>query len=185
MYNAPTYTQDQLANLNENEIQYPYSDEYMVYDGLTHQYRLTRKAFEEKGINLQTKLPNGNNPDAINNFLHDLQTKVYTHIYDSCKSTKNQIDYLIAKRGLRTMDIAEYRDTFKRMMLAEGEYLISNGDISSVSGVDLDTMQNMSIDVVRRQNRDWDKDALAMCNMLGLHYVKRYDFYPQGKNINW
>ena len=184
MFNAPTYTQDQLALLDENQIQYPYSDEYMVYDGLKHQYRLTRKIFEEKGINLQTELP-GNNPDKINNFLHGLQVKVYAHIYNSCKSTKNQIDFLIAKRGLRTMDIAEYRDTFKQMMLLEGEYLVRSGDITSVSGVDLDSMQNMSIDVMRKQDRDWCKDALDLCNVLGLHYVKRYDFYPQGKNINW
>lgn len=184
MYNAPTYTQDQLALLSPSQISYPYSDEYMVYDGLKHQYRLTRKAFEERGINLQTKLA-GTNPDKINNFLHMLQTKVYTHIYDSCKSTKNQIDYLIAKRGLRTMDIAEYREQFKGMMLLEGEYLLENGDPSKTAGMDLDTMQNMSIDVIRRQNRDWDKDALSLCNMLGLHYVKRYTFYPQGKDINW
>lgn len=184
MYNAPTYTQDQLELLDPKEIQYPYSDEYMVYDGLKHQYRLTRKAFEENNINLQTDLP-GDHPDKINNFLHGLQVKVYAHIYNSCKSTKNQIDYLIAKRGLRTMDIAEYRETFKEMMLLEGEYLIANGDPSKTSGMDLDTMQNMSIDVIRKQDRDWDKDALNLCNMLGLHYVKRYDFYPQGKNINW
>lgn len=184
MYNAPTYTQDQLALLNENEISYPYSDEYMVYDGVKHQYKLTRKAFEEKGINLQTDLPDGS-PDGINRFLSDLQTKVYAHIYNSCKSSKNQIDYLIAKRGLKTMDIAEYRETFKEMMLLEGEYLVANGDISSVSGADFDTMQNMSIDVIRKQDRDWCKDALSLCNVLGLHYVRRYDFYPQGKNINW
>ena len=184
MFTAPIYTQAQLALLNPNEIQYPYSDEYMVYDELKHQYRLTRKAFEERGINLQSKLT-GNNPDKINNFLHGLQIKVYAHIYNSCKSTKNQIDYLIAKRGLRTMDMAEYRDTFKEMMLLEGEYLIANGDISFVSGVDLDTMQNMSADVIRNQQRDWNTDALNLCNMLGLHYVKRYDFYPQGKGENW
>ena len=184
MYNAPTYTQSELEQLDPKEIKYPYSDEYMVYDGLKHQYRLTRKAFEEKNVDLQAKLA-GKNPDKINNFLHDLQLKVYAHIYDSCKSTKNQIDYLIAKRGLRTMDIAEYRETFKEMMLMEGIYLLENGDPSSISGIDIDTMQNMSADVLRKQNRDWDKDALSLCNMLGLHYVKRYDFFPQGKNINW
>lgn len=184
MFIAPTYTQAQLSLLAPNQIPYPYSDEFMVYDEMKHQYRLTRKAFEERGINLQSKLP-GNNPDKINNFLHGLQLKVYAHIYNMGKSTKNQLDFLIAKRGLRTMDMAEYRDTFKDMMLLEGEYLLDNGDITSVSGVDLDTMQNMSIDVIRNQDRDWNKDALNLCNMLGLHYAKRYDFYPQGKGVNW
>lgn len=183
MYNAPTYTQAQIELLGD-QIQYPYSDEYMVYDGKKHQYRLTRKCFEERGVNLQTKLENAT-PDKINNFLHGLQLKVYSHIYDSCKSTKNQIDYIIAKRGLRTMDIAEYRQTFMDMMFIEGEYLLNNGDVSALSGVDFDTMQNMSADVMRNQKRDWSLDALALCNMLGLHYTKRYPFIPQGKDVNW
>ena len=184
MFTAPTYTQAQLSLLNANEIPYPYSDEFMVYDSLKHQYRLTRKAFEEIGRDLQVELQ-GNAPDKINNFLHAVQMKVYTKIYASGRSTRNQINYLIAKRGLRTMDMAEYRETFKEMCLIEGCYLLDNGDISGVSGVDLDTMQNMSADVIRNQNRDWHKDALGLMTMLGLTYAKRYDFFPQGKDIYW
>ena len=184
MFSAPIYTQAQLSLLDKSQIPYPYSDEFMVYDEMKHQYRLTRKAFEEMGRNLQTEIQ-GSDPDKINAFLHAVQLKVYTKIYSINRSTRNQLNYLIAKRGLKTMDMAEYRETFKEMMLIEGCYLLDNGDISGVTGIDLDTMQNMSVDVMRNQNRDWHRDAIALLNMLGLNYAKRYDFYPQGKDINW
>lgn len=183
-YSAPTYTQSQLSQLSENEITYPYSDEYMVYDGLKHQYRLTRKLFEERGRNLMVEIA-GNKPDKINNFLNAVQNKVYTHIYTTNKSTRNQLNYLIAKRGLQTMDMDEYRQTFEDMMFLEGCYLLDNGDITTISGVDFDIMQNMSIDVMRKQDRDWSKDAIGLLSVLGLNYVKRYGFYPQGKGETW
>ena len=184
MFNAPYYTEGQKQNMQASDYQYPYSDDYMVYDNLKHQYRLTRKCFEERGRNLQLEIQ-GNSPDKINNFLYLVQLKVYITAYNKSKSTRNQLNYLIAKRGLRTMDMAEYRESFMEMMFLEGCYLLDNGDISKVSGVDLDTMQNMSADVIRNQDRDWDKDAIGMMTMLGLNYAKRYDFYPQGKDINW
>ena len=184
VYNAPTYTQSTLEQLSDSEISYPYSDEYMTYDGLRHQYRLTRKLFEEHGRNLMVEVP-GNNSDKIVNFLNAVQLKVYSHIYMTNRSTRNQLNYLIAKRGLQTMDMAEYRQTFEDMMFMEGCYLLDNGDISTISGVDFDIMQNMSIDVMRNQDRDWAKDAIGLLSVLGLRYSRRYKFFPQGKGETW
>lgn len=183
-FNAPTYTKSQIEQIGTENLSYPYSDDYMVYDGLKHQYRPTRKLFEERGRNLLTDIQ-GNDPDKINAFLHLVQIKVYTHIYNSNKSTPNQLNFLIAKRGLRTMDMDDYRQTFMDMMFIEGCYLLDNGDISSISGVDLDIMQNISVDVMRHQDRDWSKDAIGLLTVLGLNYYKRYDFFPQGKGITW
>ena len=184
IYQAPTYTQSMLAQMDESQISYPYNDEYATYNGLHHQYQLTRKYFEERGVNLAEKL-DGNNPDKINNFLNELRIKVYTTIYNRNKSSHNQINFLIAKRGLRTMDMDEFRASFLEAMYLEGVYLLENGDVSMISGVDLDTMQNMSADVIRHQDRDWSKDALLLLQSIGLNYQKRYDFYPQGKGETW
>ena len=41
------------------------------------------------------------------------------------------------------------------MFIWQGVYLLINGDISQVSGVDLDTMQNMSIDVIKKSKIDF------------------------------
>ena len=89
---------------------------------------------------------------------------------------------MIAKRGLYGFSPYEYRQAFLEAMFIEGEYLLDNGDISGVSGVDLDTMQNMSDDVIRHQERDMHKDAIELLKTLGLRYFGRYRFIPQGND---
>ena len=114
-----------------------------------------------------------------------LRLKVYTWIYNNNKSTRQQLNFLIAKRSLNGYSKYEYRQAFLEAMFLQGCYLLDNGDISSISGVDLDTMQNMSIDVIRNQNRDFHKDAIGMLRQLGLNYYGRYYFIPTGAGTEW
>ena len=89
---------------------------------------------------------------------------------------------MIAKRGLYGFSQYEFRQAFLDAMYIEGCYLLDNGDISGISGVDLDTMQNMSVDVIRHQERDMHKDAIEALKTLGLRYFGRYRFIPQGED---
>ena len=180
-FNAPFYTKEQLALLDERDIHFPFSDDDATYVGLEHQYELTSKYFEERGRNLQIEI-SGNNADKVQLFLTALRRKFYARIYTTNKSTRQQINYLIAKRGISGYTPYEYRQAFLEAMFIEGEYLLDNGDISSISGVDFDTMQNMSIDVMRNQERDFHKDAVDMLKTLGLRYFGRYKFIPEGKD---
>lgn len=181
IYQAPFYTKEQLAILDETEIHYPFSDDDATYVGLDHQYELTSKYFQERGRNLEIEI-SGNDPDKVKHFLKDLRRKVYSRIYNTNKSTRQQLNYMIAKRGIYGYTPYEYRQSFLEAMFIEGEYLLDNGDISSISGVDFDTMQNMSNDVMRNQERDFHKDAVEMLKTLGLRYFGRYKFIPQGKD---
>lgn len=183
-FKAPIYTDSMLEALSESEVQFPFTDKDAVYVGRDHQYELTSKYFEERGVNLIEKV-DGNAPDKVPNFLRDLRLKFYTHIYTHNKSTRMQLNYMIAKRGLRGFSPYEYRQAFLEAMYIEGCYLLANGDISSVSGVDLDTMQNMSGDVMREQDRDFHKDALELLKTLGLNYYGRYNFIPTGMGKEW
>lgn len=181
IYQAPFYTKEQLALLSENEIHYPFSDDDATYDGLYHQYELTSKYFQERGRNLEIEI-SGNDPDKVKHFLSQLRRKFYSRIYTTNKSTRQQINYMIAKRGIHGYTPYEYRQSFLDAMFIEGEYLLDNGDISSIAGVDFDTMQNMSVDVMRNQERDFHKDAVEILKTLGLRYFGRYRFIPQGKD---
>lgn len=180
-YVAPYYTEEQLEQLTESEIHFPFSDKDATYVGLDHQYELTSRYFQERGRNLEVEI-DGNQPDKVKLWLTALRRKFYTKIYNTNKSTRQQINYMIAKRGLRGYSPYEYRQAFLEAMFVEGEYLLDNGDISGVAGVDLDTMQNMSGDVMRGQERDFHKDALDMLKTLGLRFYGRYSFIPQGKD---
>ena len=181
VYEAPTYTKEQLAMMNESEMHFPFSDADAKYIGLDHQYELTPEYFQERGRNLEVEIA-GNQPDKVKYFLSDLRRKFYNRIYCTNKSTRQQLNYMIAKRGLLGYSPYEYRQAFLDAMYIEGCYLLDNGDISGISGVDLDTMQNMSADVIRNQERDMHKDAVEALKTLGLRYFGRYRFIPQGKD---
>lgn len=181
IYQAPFYTKEQLAQLDETAIHFPFSDDDATYVGIDHQYELTSKYFQERGRNLEIEI-SGTNPDRVKQFLSALRRKFYSRIYNTNKSTRQQINYMIAKRGIHGYTPYEYRQSFLEAMFIEGEYLLDNGDISSISGVDFDTMQNMSIDVMRNQERDFHEDAVGMLKTLGLRYFGRYKFIPQGKD---
>ena len=176
---APYYTEEQIEELGEENLKYPFSDKDATYKGREHQYELTSKYFEERGRNLQVELE-GNSPDKVKNFLEGLRRKVYLKIYSQSKTSRNILNYIIAKRGIYGFTPFEYRQAFLEMMFIEGEYLLDNGDISSVAGVDLDTMQNMSEDVMRNQERDFHKDCISAMRNLGLRYFGRYKIIPQG-----
>lgn len=180
-YQAPYYTQAELEELDESQVHFPYSSEDATYVGRDHQYELTSAYFQERGRNLEIEIES-TNPDKVALFLAYLRRKVYTKIYNTNKSTRPQLNYMIAKKGLRGYSPYEYRQAFLEAMFVEGEYLLDNGDISGVAGIDLDTMQNMSADVMRNQERDFNKDALDMLKTLGLRYYGRYSFMPQGKD---
>lgn len=181
IYKAPTYTQEELLSLEEKDIHFPFNDNDATYNGLYHQYELTAQYFLERGRNLEVEIE-GNSPDKVKHFLAYLRTKFYNKIYTTNKSSRRQLNYLIAKRGLQTYSPYEYRQAFLEAMFVEGEYLLDNGDITQISGVDLDTMQNMSADVVRNQERDFNVQVIDMLKTLGLRYYGRYNFMPQGED---
>lgn len=181
IYQAPTYTRAQLALLDENEVHFPFSDEDATYNGLFHQYELTEGYFIERGVNLQVEIES-TSPDKVKLFLEELRRKFYTYIYNNNKSTRSQLNYMIAKRPLRGYGKYEYRQAFLEAMFIEGCYLLTNGDISNITGVDFDTMQNISADVMRNQERDFHKDAVQALKTLGLKFFGKYSFVPQGND---
>lgn len=180
-YEAPYYTESALELMEEDEIHFPFSDKDAVYVGIDHQYELTSKYFQERNRNLEVEL-DGTDPEKVKHFLRALRIKFYFYIYTHSKSNARQLNFLISKRGLRGWSRYEYRRAFLEAMFIEGCYLLDNGDISSITGVDFDTMQNMSADVMRKQDRDMHKDSIAMLKTLGLNFYGRYNFIPQGSD---
>lgn len=180
-YKAPFYTQSMLDELDESQVHFPYSDDNATYYGKYHQYELTSKYFQERGRNLDVEV-DGDEPEKVQHFLKALRVKVYQYIYNHNKSSRSQLNFMIAKRPLRGYSPQEYREAFLEAMFIEGCYLLDNGDLSSVAGVDLDTMQNMSADVIRNQDRDMHKDCIQCLKTLGLNFYGRYCFIPQGED---
>lgn len=183
-----TYTQSQLRELEENEIVFPFNDEDAVYKSKYHQYELTEGYFIERGINLRNELAKlgFTSADSVKQFLAHVRTKFYLYAYHHSKSTMPQINYLIAKRGLRTFpNKYEYRIAVLEAMFQVGEYLLNNGDVSQIAGLDLDTMTAMPIEQIRYEERDYPQNFRLTMSQLGLSYYGRYTFLPTGIGKEW
>ena len=90
-YTAPFYTEEELAQLDETEVHFPFSDKDATYIGKDHQYELTSAYFQERGVNLEKKVP-GNEPDKVAQFLKELRHKVYLYIYTHNRSPRNTMN---------------------------------------------------------------------------------------------
>lgn len=183
-YEAPHYTQTQLDGMTEKEVHFPFSDDDAVYIGRDHQYELTAKYFTQRGVNLSIELE-GNDPEKVKHFLRDLRMKVYLYIYTHSKSPRVVLNFIIARRGIRGYSLYEYRQAFLEAMFLEGCYMLRNGDVATIAGVDFDQMASMPDDVLRAEDRDMHKDAVRALQILGLSYYGQYRIMPCGMGVDW
>ena len=103
---------------------YPYNDDYMIFNEKTNQYILTAKAvFEYYGIDLESETKGFNNGNiAVEAILKTVSNHVYNFIHEHNTNNAFQ-DYIIAatEKG---------RDIIKRAMLEQFVYIRSVGDLS-------------------------------------------------------
>ena len=185
IYNAPFYTQTQLQQLDESQVSYPFSDDYATYIGIDHQYQITEKALNEIDSNWKLRLTD-KSPNAVNNFLIGVRRKFYLYAYTHSRSSNAQINYLIAKRGLKAYpNRYEYRRAVINAQCDLAFYLLVNGDLASISGVDVESMTSLSIDTIRYEERDYPQRYKQTMLDLGLAYYGRYKFVATGCGEEW
>lgn len=95
-----------MANAPETAtINYPYSDEYMVFDESTHRYVLTAKyVLDKMGIDLEKAINerNGINPQIlINRFLEEASDDIYKFIHAHNANTQKQDMFIAIVPSLR------------------------------------------------------------------------------------
>ena len=80
-------------------MNYPYNDEYMIFDERTQRYRLTAKCvYERLGVDLEQAVKSRgavNSQILVNRFLEDVSDDIYEYIHKYNLNTARQ-DYLIA-----------------------------------------------------------------------------------------
>jgi len=100
------------------------NDNYMIFDELTNQYKLTEKAILRMGIDLRSRLAERKAPNPemiIERFLDDVSTTIYAYIHD-CNINNERQDWLIR----HTESGREY---VYRAMLQQAPYLLKNGNL--------------------------------------------------------
>ncbi len=116
-----------------SEKTYPYSDDAMLYSEKWHRYVLTQQAVRDHlGVDLDIRL---NTRGAVDHaavapaFLNNVSRELYAYIY-SCNVQNAVQEYLAAKHPAA-------RDILFESMLEQVSYLLLNGDIAKLSGVDV------------------------------------------------
>jgi hypothetical protein len=79
----------------------------------------------------------------------------------------------------------EYRNQVVDVMVMLGEYLAYNGDTSQVSGIDLDTGNNLDIRSLRYEERDYPAEMKTLMHQLGLNYSGNYRIRVDGLGKEW
>jgi hypothetical protein len=185
-FQAIFYTESQIEQLEENEMQFPYSDKYATYIGKDHQYEPTQALFNERGIDIKKELESSNSGIDVKRFLAYVRFKFYIYVYSHNKSTRPVMNYIIAKRGIRAYSsMYEYRNNILDAMVYLGEYLLDNGDLSKISGVDLDSMTALPIEQLRNEDRDYPARFRDIMSPLGLNYYGSYKIIPNGLGKEW
>ena len=184
-YEANYYTETQLQEMDLKDIVFPFNDDYMSYDGKKHQYILKEKALDEADDTWKKHLTD-KTPNGVRNLLITTSLKFYTYAYQHSRSSNNQINFLIAKRGLKSYpNMFEYREAIKNAMVDLAFYILINGDLSLISGVDLESMTSMSIETMRYEERDYPQRYKQTMSDLGRAYYGRYSFIATGVGKEW
>ena len=68
IFEAPFYTEEELKEMDESELTFPFSTEYMRYDGVKQQYIPTEELLTKHGIDLTGFLTSTgrNTPQNVN-----------------------------------------------------------------------------------------------------------------------
>ena len=101
-------------------MNYPYSDEFMIYDFVTHRYVLTEKDVTDNlGVDIFKRLKNNN---VIKSVLNQVSLQVYNYIHQFNEDNKAQ-NFLIAKTedGRRII-----KDAMEQQLI----YFLTVGDLS-------------------------------------------------------
>ena len=131
-------------------MDYPFSDQYMIYDYSTHRYTLTKAGVLDLiGINLDVRLNVAgieNQSAAADYALNQISRHLYAFIYSRCNGqNKNFIELTLAKYD-------ECRELIKECMLNEVEYTLDNGTFWNNGGVNLSKSTALDINSLRGRN---------------------------------
>ena len=105
-------------------MNYPYSDDYMVFDNTTRRYYITEKSLLDAGIDLRARLAarKATNPEGVIDSLIKTATRhiygfIHTHTVDTCT-----IDCIIAK-------VPSARPIMQEALIIQAMYVLYVGDL--------------------------------------------------------
>lgn len=177
LFKAPFYNEEQIEEMEEKDMCFPYSSKYMRYDSIKRQYIPTEALLLKHGINLNEFLQTTgeDTPTNIANELEYISDQVYSYIFKNSGSNMNTLKWLVAKGVRYGMTPYRFRVAFEEILWKQARYYISNDDISKSSGVDMEQKQWLNKGVLANECRNIEPQVKVMLMDLGLSWVGSYD----------
>ncbi len=177
LFKAPIYTDEQIEQMEEKDMTFPYTSKYMKYNSIKRQYIPTEALLLKHGIDLsgflQTTMQD--TPTEIANELEYISDQVYSYIFQNSGSFMDTLKFIVAKGIKYGMSPFRFRTTFEEILWKQAKYYINNDDLSKSSGVDVEQKQWLNKGVLVNENRNIDPRVKVMLMDLGLSWVGSYD----------
>lgn len=177
IFEAPFYTVEQLKALNEEDLIFPFSTEYMRYDGLKQQYIPTEELLNKHGIDLKGFLASTgrNAPIDINEELEYISDQIYTCIFKNSGSNIDTLKCIVAKGIRRGISPYRFRLLFEEILWKQARFYVNNDDPTKTTGIDMEQKQWLNKGVLINEDRQIDPQVKVMLMQLGLSWVGSYD----------
>lgn len=177
IFKAQVYTQSEIEELEECDMEFPFSSRYMVYDGVKRQYIPTEELLIKHGVDLADFLQSTNNysPAKINEELEYISDQIYTFIGKISGSSIETLKCIIAKGIRRGITPFRFRVMFEEILWKQARFYVNNDDLTKSTGVDLDQKQWISKGVLNFEDRQIDPQVKVMLMDLGLCWIGSFD----------
>lgn len=188
LYEAPFYTDEQLAELDEKAIQFPYSDKYLTYNSAKRQYIPTEALLLKHNISLTEFLGGGTvSPADINDELEYISDQIYSFIDKVSGSSANTLKWMIAKGVRLGLTPYRFRLMFEEILWKQARFYTQNDDPTKAIGIDMEQKQWLNKGVLYNEDRHIDPKIKTTLFDLGLLWVGSYDkqFAPFVLRNNW
>ena len=189
IFKAPYYTEEQLGELSEEELVFPYSTKYMIYDEIKRQYIPTEELLLKHGIDVRAFLNATGDYSQIDvgNELEYISDQVYAFIGKVSGSSLQTLKWIIAKGVRRGMTPFRFRLLFEEILWKQARYYTNNDDPTKATGLDIEQKQWLNKGVLYLEDRQIDPKVKIMLMDLGLMWTGSYDmqFAPLVMKENW
>lgn len=176
-YKAPFYSEEQIEEMYEKDMVFPFSSKYMEYDSVKRQYIPTEALLLKHGINLNEFLASTGEDTPVNvqRELEYISDQIYNYINKNSGSSSETLKWIIAKGVRRGMSPFRFRVLFEEILWKQARYYVDNDDPTKSTGIDMEQKQWLNKGVLINEDRNIDPKTKAMLMDLGLAWAGSYD----------
>ncbi len=176
-YSEPFYTEEQIHEMEEKDMSFPFSNKYMKYSGLKRQYIPTEELLLKHGLNLYDfiKEIGDSVSSVINEELEYISDQIYSYISKNSGSNSETLKCLIAKGIRRGITPFRFRMLFEEILWKQARYYLNNDDTGKTTGIDIDSKQYLNKGIMYNEDRHIDPKVKISLMELGLVWAGSYD----------